>query len=415
MFKSGADGIYKRIDVPYASIKAKAYDFQGDTVLADSAGHPLVPYYFCSDEFVGNLTCARFDSGADAYEQAHDIISRYENFYLLNNFKRDRYTFHTSLGYRDRVASRYLDLIRNQLTWYALLRADFTDYEYDTPDGLNTFFTNPDSGWGTFSVAVSDGFDNIGQTLSMPTAGSFKFVNASDTTDVPLGYFKQYQDTAGTQAGTQYVPILQGKYIDTTWDFSGCGYYWADQCQTRIGYLIDKMVAMDVLTQSQAYFTGRDTATDVRRYAIGYIRPYKNQIHEKIGALLAQDYTSLATYLHTDPMSKANTTVFDSWALNNVGTSAGNLSNKTNKILDPATGFTMQLYAAVYGLSEFPTTYDQDFVDNTRIFIIGNGEAPVADSQIWDGTGAISANKAAMALATGTESIGGGGTGEWIL
>ena len=50
------------------------------------------PYYFCSDEFVGNLTCQRFDSGADAYEQATDIISRYQNFYLYQQLQARPHT-----------------------------------------------------------------------------------------------------------------------------------------------------------------------------------------------------------------------------------------------------------------------------------------------------------------------------------
>ncbi len=96
-------GIDKRVDVPYSDITPGG---PGGYVLSDTLARPMVPYYFCSDEFVGNLTCQRFDSGADAFEQAQDLVSRYKNFYLLNNFKRDRYTFHTSLSYKDRDRRR---------------------------------------------------------------------------------------------------------------------------------------------------------------------------------------------------------------------------------------------------------------------------------------------------------------------
>jgi hypothetical protein len=41
----------------------------------------------------------------------------------------------------------------------------------------------------------------------------------------------------------------------------------------------------------------------------------------------------------------------------------------------------------VYGLAGFPSTYDQSFVDATRIFVVGNGEAPVPDSQLLAGPG----------------------------
>jgi hypothetical protein len=136
----------------------------------------------------------------------------------------------------------------------------------------------------------------------------------------------------------------------------------------------------------------------VRRYAIGFIRPFKHQIEEKLGAILAGDYASLAPQLVTD--ANFNTTVkYDSWSLNNTAT-----AQAKNDLVDPTTGFTIQLYTAIYGLSEFPTTYDQDFVDTTRIFVVGNGEAPIPDSQVLaQGT----TNPAQLAAA--------GGASNWML
>ena len=348
LFNSGIGGFEMRADVPAYSVSLHYIERAGragrrvapamrlkQPMQGSGNLMPRVPYFFCSDEFVGNLSCQRFDFGADAYEQGRTSSHALpELLHAQRNFKRlARYTFHTSSSYASRISGRYFDMLRDQLTWYALLRADFTDYEYDTPDGLNTFFTDPDNGWGSFSIGVigrrSTDIRRKNDSRCRRLA-PFKFISASDDDGTcRSATSSSSSDDVRLDDGrsTQYVPILQGKYIDTTWDFNGCGYYWADQCQTRIGYLIDKMVAMDVLTQSQAYFTGRDTATDVRRYAIGYIRPYKNQINEKIGALLAQDYTSLATYHQTDPMTKANSTVLVSWALNN--TSFANQPSKT--------------------------------------------------------------------------------------
>ena len=336
----------------------------------------MVPYYFCSDEFVGNLTCQRFDSGADAFEQAQDIISRYKNYYLLNNFKRDRYTFHTSSAYRDRVAARYLDLLRGQMTWYVLLRADFTDIEAEQGVGnpgsvIDSLFSSEDS-WGSFTAGVSAGFDLMGQIITQPEAGTFTKLPANVVSDFPVDAWKKTSDDTqpGLSGNTNIIGFIDGKFIDTTWDFSGCGYYWGDECQTRIGYFVDKTVALDVLSQSQAYFTGRDTSTDVRKYAIGYILPFKAQIQEKIGALLADDFTSIAPY-----WTNGNTTVVNpGWSLNSQNMGARPASPE---LIDPAGGFTLQLYAGLYGLSAFPTTFDHSFVDTTQIFVIGNGEAPV--------------------------------------
>lgn len=399
LFAHGADSINMRKDVPYSEIcndsdPSNACLYSG-YLKADRDGNPLVPFYFCSDEFVGNLTCARFDSGADAYEQVTDIINRYENFYLLNDFKRDRYTFHTSLAYRDRIYSRYLEMLRNQQTWYTLLRADFTDFFGDD----SAFFASED-GWGSFSNAVDAGFNELGKVIARPSAGSYQFVAATDSTDVPYGYYKRSSDSlsSGIGGGASIIGLLDGKFNDTTWDFNNCGYYWADECQTRIGYFVDKTVALDVLSESQAYFTGRDTSTDVRKYAIGYVLPYKNQVQEKIGALLAGDYQSLAPVAASTPGQSSLSVKLPTWSIDSAsGSGAGSL-------VDPAGGFTLQLYAGVYGLSGFPSTFNQSFIDTTKIFVVGNGEAPVSD-----------ANLIANGTPTPALLVGNGGTKEWFI
>jgi hypothetical protein len=367
LFEGGAAAMYDRVDVPRSEVHTE--DLVADGYLRiDKKGRAVVPYYFCSDEFAGNLTCQRYDSGADAYEQSKDLISRYNNYYLLNNFKRDRYTFHSSLAYRNRIAGRYLNPLRGQLTWYVLLRASFTDYflQSGSPDYTGPFFTD-EAGWGGFSLAVSNGFDLFGKILTTPEAGTYRLVSATNSTDYPIAYYKQTSDTIG---GTNAIGLLDGKYANTTWDFDRCGYYWADECQSRIGYFIDKTIAFDIMSQSQAYFTGRDTNTDVRKYAIGYYVPFKKQIQEKVGALLAGDYKSFAPYF-----TSGGKVVNPGWTLNSDG------ATKTN-LIDPAGGFTLQLYAGVYGMSSFPTTFDTSFIETTQIFVVGNGEAPVSDAEI---------------------------------
>ncbi len=382
LFQSGWQGIYKRVDVPYSDISTQSLDNQGDTILADSQGHPLVPYYFCSDEFAGNLTCMRFDAGADAYEQVTDFISRYQNFYIYNNFKRDRQAFFSSLAYKDRIASRYFDPIREQLTWYVLLRSDFQNYMTDIatlgvedPKKIqqdeNFFFTD-ENGWGNFTVAVSLGFDLIGQVVTMPNAGwHVQYTDATSGAKV----WKRFRDdtTPINDPTVRTVGMIDGKFIDTTWDFNGCGYYWAEECQTRIGYMIDKTIALDVMSQMQAYFTGRDTSVDVRQYAIGYFIPYRRQIEEKFGGIFANDFQSIAPYFKK--VQGDFVPQNPSWVLDDPTT-------VKKDVIDPVTGFTIQLYSGVYGLSAFTSGFDHTFIDTTKIFVVGNGEASVPDQDL---------------------------------
>jgi hypothetical protein len=372
----------KRVDVPFRDIAGYTFDPETGRLSADefalrtdSEGRIMVPYYFCSDEFANNLTCRRFDSGADVYEQLTDVISRYENFYLLNNFKRDRWTFYSSLAYRSRIADRYFDYLHAAMTWYTLIR---TGFEGEL-DNLDKFYADEDL-WGSFTVGVTKGFDAFGAILAKPQAGTYTLVSRTANNEYEYDVYRQTRDDIAADplrpAGGPIVGLIDGKYLDTTWDFNGCGYFWGDECQTRIGYFVDKTIALDFLTQSQAYFTGRDTTTDVRKYAIGYITGFKNQMLEKFGAILSGDLNAWAPRGTTATGGKMNLK-YRSWT-----TDPTVPSDMSGTIVDPASGFTLQLYAGLYALSSLPTTFDLDVVDNSKIFVVGNGEAPVPDSDI---------------------------------
>src|SRR6185436_5504097 len=72
------------------------------------------------------------------------------------------------------------------------------------------------------------------------------------------------------------------------------------------------------------------------------------------------------------------------WALNSANLAARPAGSE---VIDPAGGFTLQLYAGLYGLSSFPTTFDHSFIDSTRIFVVGNGEAPIPDASLLNANG----------------------------
>jgi hypothetical protein len=67
-----------------------------------------VPYLACYDEYVDSVeTCHRWDRGADHYEIVEGILTAYEQYYIFNNFRRDRMGF-DSFKVLSRTASRYL-------------------------------------------------------------------------------------------------------------------------------------------------------------------------------------------------------------------------------------------------------------------------------------------------------------------
>ena len=56
----------------------------------------MVPYMFCSDEWVGSLAnCNRWDEGADPAAILERTMNQWEDYYWFNNYKRDRVSFDT--------------------------------------------------------------------------------------------------------------------------------------------------------------------------------------------------------------------------------------------------------------------------------------------------------------------------------
>lgn len=386
-FDNGSTGIYRRANIPM-ELARNVSTQEGNVVYGVKKGsrtYPVVPYYFCSDEYAGNLTCQRFDSGADPYEQVADVIARYNSYYLINNFKRDKYQFWASAAYQSRISGRYFNLLRQQMTWYTLLRSEFIDYMYriaqlgfvdpnDARRASNEFFAREDQ-WGSFTAAVSMGFDTLWGVVTRPNFGSFAQLKAEESPDYPVTHYKMWSDRIFADPRFKPIPVGVGRHATTTWDFEGCGYYWFDQCTTRIGYFHDKRIALDILTQSQAYFTGRDTATDVRKYAIGYFRLFPQHMMDRFGALLSGDVGAIAPYFDGTGKVVSRSAV--------TGEFPGSAPLSENMI-DPEIGFTLQVEAGVNLLSNVASGFDQEVIEETAIFIAGNGEAPVQDLAIWD-------------------------------
>ena len=373
------------------------------TLGSNNAVSPLVPYYFCSDEFVGNLTCERFDFGADPWEQNNDIIQRYTNWYLVRNFKRDSYSFHTGPRYTDYTYNRYFEMMRTGMTWLTLLGGDFNDQAAQlgptfgaSANNVTQFLTDPIDGWGAFTDSVNDSFQLFGRVLTAPQAGSFVANLAPDLKSNTLvqigdtlqpGLAQQLNAQTGDGSGA-VLDITQGRFLTTTWNFSGCGYYWGDECQSRIGYFADKWLVLKVLSENAAYFTGFDTAVDVRKFSIGYWLPYKSQISNIFSALLSGETSELGYQYNgfgNDPVPQD--IIFR--------TPAPPQTTALPTVFDPELGFSLQMWSGVFGMSGFTSGFDHSFINNSQVFVVGNGEAPVPDTSLvaLDGTpGALATN-----------------------
>ncbi len=326
-------------------------DYYGSphTYLATEDGEPVVPYRFCSDEFVGSaVMCMYFDEGADLYEIPADLAQRYEAYYILNNFARDSMFFNAD-GHAWRIWDRYFDpmVALNQL-W--VLEARYL-YATEPPESNVDGYLQAYDGYGPFTMGVRESFNLFARTLARPEPGGYERVIDWDGSET----WKQvYEEDL-------VIGVSDGRYRSTEWDYDQ-GYFW-DEAITRLGFFSNKTLAMEALFDPTTYFLGQDTAADLRGFRVNYGSNFFEPLMELVGDLMVGDSNGFAPYELDDQV------VFPDYADFPVQVPSGAVS------IDPNAGFTIQLYTMLLGLTLLPDTYDSNIIDSTRIWLDGSADA----------------------------------------
>lgn len=355
----GRENMERRADVPYTSLGNEGLLGRSgiDFAVQDPEGRIAVPYRFCSDEQADlSPGCYRYDAGADAYESVQSVIDSYWNYYIFNNYRRRRLGFNVS-STADRILNRYFEKLQRANQVYALYRGVFQDAFGDVP-GFDTFFT-AERGFGTYTAAVGAAYQALTRVVTTPEPGTYAAGTRGDGTIAML--------PGGGGAGSVRVDGFDGRYLETTWDFSA-GYFWFDQLE-RVGYFYDKILALLVLTDPTTYFLGRDTDADIRRYQLNFASTFGPSMTRFFGGLLGEDWRAVAprvesgTVVYPDPLSIEH-------------------GDMPGTPVAPNASFSIQLYAAVFGMALIPQTYDQDFLNHSRIWVRGGAEEIVIDPSL---------------------------------
>lgn len=353
----GRENLERRADVPYRSLRnewllgSAGIDFP----TMDPEGRIAVPYRFCSDEQADlSPGCYRYDSGADAYESVQSIIDSYWNYYIFNNFRRRRLGFNVE-SVASRTLGRYFEKLQRANQVYALYRSVFREAFGDAP-GIDEFFT-AERGFGSYTLAVGAAYQALTRVVTAPEPGRYARATRGDGTEAMLP----------AAMGEAVIDGFDGRFLETTWDFDA-GYFWFDQLE-RVGYFYDKVLALQVLTDPTTYFLGRDTDADIRRYQLNFASTFGPSVTRFFGGLLGEDWSAIApriqsgTVVYPDPLQIEN----------------GNMEGTP---VSPNASFSIQLYAAVFGMALIPQTYDQDFLNRSRIWVRGGSEEVTIDPSL---------------------------------
>ncbi|MBN8611556.1 MAG: zinc-dependent metalloprotease [Deltaproteobacteria bacterium] len=343
--------IQQRADVPYTSLRPDTFlASQGlPENLRDQQDRPTVPYMFCSDEQADlGPDCQRYDQGADAYEAMHAVADSYWNYYIFANFRRQRLGFNPEAAFT-RTRDRFFEKFQRANQIYSLYRPIFGDI-FGTTDS-DPFWTNED-GMGAWTGAVGTSFGMLTRVLTAPEPGTYTEGTAPDGSPLLV--------SGGSALSAARINALDGRFLETTWDFDA-GYFWFDQLE-RVGYFYDKLAALIILTDPTTYFLGRDTDADIRRYQISFASTFGPSVTSLFRGMLGEDWATIAPRI-----SGGNVVYPDALEL-----AEGDMAGTP---ITPNVGFSVQLFASVLGMSYLPQTYDQDFLNRSRIWVVGASEA----------------------------------------
>jgi hypothetical protein len=352
----GRENLERRRDVPYTSLRNETMLGAGgiDYPVMDREGRIAVPYRFCSDEQADlSPGCYRYDSGADAYESVQSVIDSYWNYYIFTNFRRERLGFNVE-STADRILGRYFEKMQRANQVYALYRGVFQDIFSDAP-GYDAFWT-AERGMGSYTAAVGSAYQALLRVVTAPEPGGYGRGTRGDGTVAYL-----------PDGGDIEVDAFDGRYLETTWDFDA-GYFWFDQL-ARVGYFYDKVLALMVLTDPTTYFLGRDTDSDIRRYQLNFASTFGPSMTRFFGALLGEDWRAIA------PRSNRGVLEYPDPLEIEEGSMPGTP-------VSPNASFSIQLYASVYGMALIPQTYDQAFINRSRVWVRGGAEEVSIDPSL---------------------------------
>lgn len=340
-----------RVPVPISAFEGRydALDYQGQRLAR-------VPYIYCSHNRADlSDSCLTRDAGADPMERMTNILDDLNTWYILRNFPRGRLGVDSN-SYVSRTYPRVYHRLKKWHDLYGLYVTLFARF-FDAQT-TERFLTDPVNGWGGQTWAVQNAFNYLVQTLLMPEVGGY-------AGPIPQSDGSQMLMTGFTPVQIE-VDITGGRYFSTSWGDGGreCGYQWYE-CLHHVGFYLDKIMAIEALSDSETNFVARATPIDIRQWEVSYYNTFADQIAEINRAMMAGEWDRVGPYSQNGQVRFPNY--------------AGDLSQRNANPIDPAASFSVQLYWQVLGQARFPQNFDRSFVDDSRVFIVGTGDAPLVD------------------------------------
>ncbi|MFT3927407.1 MAG: zinc-dependent metalloprotease [Myxococcales bacterium] len=351
----GVGNISKRKDVRYRDLGFVASPLfggggrglyqDGDALL------PVVPYLYCGDEYADSRPpCNRYDAGADPYEVMQSIIDNYWNYYPFSHFMRGRIGWDPS-SVVNRSADRYYMPLMSMAQIYALYRQFYEPF-------LGTTFFEDSEGFGLFTLGVRASYDLFRRVVSTPEPAGLLYEQLADGTTL--------LSEDGTEAPLipKSIDAFSGRFLRSYYEI-GPANEWV--YFTSSGWFKEKALALQILMYADTGYLGVDTSPDVREYSSSYYTSFPDSMSSFLSAIFASDYEAYGPRLKDGALFYPNP--------QDVVNHGMAIDAQGSDLVSPNLGFTLQLTAMAFGTLLSPNTFDQDFVNRSRLFAQGSSEA----------------------------------------
>jgi hypothetical protein len=348
--------------------------FDDDLAAAAQSGSQYKPleYRFCSDERADTTLgwCNRFDEGASYRDIVRNVEEDYERMYPFAAFRRYRKTF--SIGtYQSSLLGRRLNVLQN--VYQNLLFEYTSDPEFRQKTGAFGFYDE--------FLATTDILNFYARILAQPNIGGYAYDNQTGT------YARRFVDASAPGADLA-VPFGLGRYFSSDYQTGLSGIERIE----RVGSFFDKVWVIQLLTSrgSQANYT-RDIAFYANFYDLfpdemqqvfngmirGFPKAYMPRIQCEAGAVFPKCKQPRVVYMD---FYRGDCSQAQSCRPNPADVTYAGLP-----VLDGGGSLSLQIYAASFGLRDFPVFFDTSFQNQLFLCIEGQADCFTPDASAVEG------------------------------
>ncbi len=308
---------------------------------SDANGPLKVPYMSCYDEYVDAVeSCHRWDHGADQYEIVADYVQRYQEYYVFNNFQRDRIGF-SGFDVLVRAMDRYMLPITNM-------------YQHWLFNAFGRSQNTPQAVLG--SLATQKGFEALWQVVATPNYGLYQLDG-----DI----YRYMTDDYGSDEIRADLRILPGEGRRSYSRFDLDSGYNVYQRVLESGHFYDQIASLMALTSFDASIVGvgSDVQADALRYSIPYYLIFDDALNRLFSAGYRRDFRQYAPRVVDGKLVYPN--AFDPIDEQELADAPVVETNLT---------FTARLQLIIRGMALFKSNYDTEFLQMAQVVEAGAGD-----------------------------------------